>query len=88
MGTLNVLNAIHKYSNSACSVVIVTTDKVYENKEWDYSYREIDPLGGHDPYSASKAAAEIATQSWRSSFCGLNDFQRNDIFIATARAGT
>ena len=49
---------------------MVTTDKVYENREWEYGYRENDKLGGHDPYSASKAAAELAIDSWRKSFCG------------------
>ena len=56
---------------------MVTTDKVYENKNWDFSYRENDRLGGHDPYSASKAAAEIAIASWRSSFCGDLNHQTN-----------
>ena len=49
---------------------MVTTDKVYANKEWVHGYRENDRLGGHDPYSANKAATEIAINSWRSSFCG------------------
>jgi hypothetical protein len=53
-----------------CAVVMVTTVKVYANREWDYGYREEDRLGGHDPYSASKAAAELAIASWRLSFCG------------------
>ena len=47
-----------------CVAVFITTDKVYQNKEWSYSYREVDPLGGYDPYSSSKAAAEIAISSW------------------------
>ena len=54
---------------------MVTTDKVYENKEWIYGYREIDRLGGHDPYSASKAATEILVNSWRKSFCKLKKLQ-------------
>ena len=66
---------------------MVTTDKVYENQEWDYGYRENDRLGGHDPYSASKAAAEIAIASWRSSFCGRDNHQTPHLAIATARAG-
>ena len=66
---------------------MVTTDKVYENQEWDHSYRECDRLGGHDPYSASKAAAEIAIESWRRSFCGKEPHQNMNIAIATARAG-
>ena len=66
---------------------MITTDKVYENREWDYGYRENDRLGGHDPYSASKAAAELAIASWRSSFCGTAPHQTPHLRIATARAG-
>ena len=57
-GTINVLEAL-RHLNRPCAAVMVTTDKVYENREWEFGYREIDPLGGHDPYSSSKAAAEI-----------------------------
>ena len=84
-GSLHVLEAL-KSLNHPCSVM-VTTDKVYANREWDYGYREDDRLGGHDPYSASKAAAELAIQSWRSSFCGPGDHQTTNLLIATARAG-
>ena len=70
-----------------CSVVMVTTDKVYENQEWDYGHRESDRLGGRDPYSASKAAAELAIASWRDSFCGNSKHQTSQLAIATARAG-
>jgi CDP-glucose 4,6-dehydratase len=66
---------------------MVTTDKVYENREWAYGYREPDRLGGHDPYSASKAGAEIAIASWRASFCGSASHQTPHLRIATARAG-
>jgi CDP-glucose 4,6-dehydratase len=62
---------------------MVTTDKVYENREWEYGYRETDHLGGHDPYSASKAATEILCSSWRKSFFKPD----SEIRIATARAG-
>ena len=85
-GTLNILEAL-KALRQPCAVVIVTTDKVYENKEWGYGYRENDRLGGHDPYSASKAAAELAIASWRSSFCGFDKHQTPYLAIATARAG-
>ena len=61
-GSLHVLEALKPLQHS-CAVVMVTTDKVYENREWPYGYRESDRLGGHDPYSASKAAAEIAIAS-------------------------
>jgi CDP-glucose 4,6-dehydratase len=66
---------------------MVTTDKVYANREWEHGYRETDRLGGHDPYSASKAGAELAVQSWRSSFCGSGPHQTPHLRIATARAG-
>ncbi len=79
MGTINLLEAIRFLKK--CSVIIVTTDKVYDNDSWQYSYRENDYLGGSDPYSASKAAVEHATKSWRKSFF------KKDIQISTARAG-
>ena len=85
-GSLNLLEAL-KPLNKQCAVVMVTTDKVYENQEWVYGYREPDRLGGHDPYSASKAAAEIAIASWRASFCGTAPHQTPHLRIATARAG-
>ena len=86
MGTLNLLEALRQIQHP-CAVVIVTTDKVYENQEWNYGYREEDRLGGLDPYSASKAGAEIAISSWRSSFCGHSPHQNANLRIATARAG-
>jgi CDP-glucose 4,6-dehydratase len=85
-GSLHLLEAL-KPLQHPCAVVMVTTDKVYENQEWAYGYRERDLLGGHDPYSASKAAAEIAIASWRSSFCGPGAHQTPHLRIATARAG-
>jgi CDP-glucose 4,6-dehydratase len=82
MGTINLLEACKKLENH-CSVVVITTDKVYENKEWHYAYRENDMLGGYDPYSSSKAAVECLVSSWRRSF-----FQQpSNIKLATARAG-
>lgn len=85
-GSLNLLEAL-KPLQHPCAVVMITTDKVYENREWPYGYREPDRLGGHDPYSASKAAAEIAIASWRASFCGPALHQTRNLRIATARAG-
>lgn len=85
-GSLNILEGL-KTLQHHCAVVMITTDKVYENKEWVYGYRENDRLGGHDPYSASKAAAELAIASWRSSFCGQKAHQTPFLAIATARAG-
>ncbi|MFK8069127.1 MAG: CDP-glucose 4,6-dehydratase [Gammaproteobacteria bacterium] len=86
LGTLNVLEACRR-CNSVAAIVVVTTDKCYENKEWHWGYRETDPLGGYDPYSASKACAEIATNSWRMSFMGESGIDDNHIAVATARAG-
>ena len=85
-GSLHLLEAL-KPLGHRCAVVMVTTDKVYANREWDYGYREHDRLGGHDPYSASKAAAELAIASWRDSFCGAASHQTTHLAIATARAG-
>ena len=82
MRTANMLEAV-RHAPSVEAVVNVTSDKCYENKEWVHSYREADPLGGNDPYSASKAASEILTQSYTRSF--FND--KNSAAIASARAG-
>lgn len=82
MGTANILNAARDVHNLE-AVVVVTTDKCYENKEWVWGYREIDPLGGHDPYSASKGGSELVTASFRNSFFNLP----SSALIASARAG-
>jgi CDP-glucose 4,6-dehydratase len=79
-GTLSVLEAA-RMASPVKKVVVVTTDKVYRNNEWPWGYRETDALGGDDPYSASKAAAELATHSFAVSF------PRDGFSIATARAG-
>lgn len=81
IGTINILEAARN-SPSIRAIVAVTTDKCYENKEWAWGYRENDPLGGTDPYSASKAMAEIAIESYRKSF-----FAKNGPWVASARAG-
>lgn len=81
MGTAHVLEGMRQLKRP-CAAVIVTTDKCYENREWLHGYREEDPLGGHDPYSSSKAAAEIVTSAYRRSFYG-----GHPVRIATARAG-
>jgi CDP-glucose 4,6-dehydratase len=87
MGTLNVLEAI-KSCPSIKSVVIITTDKVYENKEWMYPYRENDALGGHDMYSSSKACSEILTQSYINSFLNVSQYRNtHETLISTVRAG-
>jgi len=82
MGTAHLLDALRD-ADQQCAVVIVTTDKVYENREWLHAYRETDRLGGHDPYSSSKAACELAVDSWRNSFFCSG----SPVRIATARAG-
>ena len=81
MGTVHLLEALRDLKKP-CAAVFVTTDKCYENREWVHGYREEDPLGGHDPYSSSKAVAEIAISSWRRSF-----FKNHPVKIASARAG-
>ena len=82
IGTVQVLEAC-RCTTSVRAVVVVTTDKCYENHEWPWGYRETDLLGGHDPYSASKAAAELVAASYRSAF--FQDDSRP--LLATARAG-
>jgi CDP-glucose 4,6-dehydratase len=84
MGTAHVLEAA-RVTSALRALVIVTTDKVYENREWPHPYREVDPLGGHDPYSASKAAAEIVAASYRASF--FTGETGHPARVATARAG-
>lgn len=88
MGSLNVLEAVRRESID-CIVVMVTTDKVYENVEWTYAYRETDALGGHDPYSASKACAEIVISSYQRSFfaAGLSLPGEPTIAVAIGRGG-
>jgi CDP-glucose 4,6-dehydratase len=86
MGTANVLEAARSLTNF-CAIVIVTTDKVYENIEEHYHYKETDRLGGYDPYSASKACAEIVTGSYRNSFFNPKYFDEHRKAVASARAG-
>lgn len=81
MGTVNVFECARSVSGVR-SVLNITTDKVYENKEWSWGYREIDPLDGYDPYSNSKSCSELVTHSYKKSF-----FDNMDIAISTARAG-
>ncbi len=86
MGTANLLEAVRK-SASVRAIVCVTTDKCYENLETGQSYRESDPLGGHDPYSSSKACAEIVVAAYRDSYFPLDRIGGHHVAIATARAG-
>lgn len=81
MGTVNVMEAV-RHTLSVKSFLNVTTDKVYENKEWEWGYRENEPLDGYDPYSNSKSCSELVTHSYKSSF-----FADGKVAISTARAG-
>jgi len=83
MGTAHVLEAI-RLSGHACTVVVITTDKCYENREWLHSYREEDAMGGYDPYSASKGCAELVVAAYRRSFFSSPD---SKVRLASARAG-
>jgi CDP-glucose 4,6-dehydratase len=86
MGTANLLEAI-RFTPQVKSVVVVTTDKCYENREWNWGYREIDHLGGYDPYSSSKACTEMVTAAYRSSFFNSDSYAKHGVAIASARAG-
>jgi CDP-glucose 4,6-dehydratase len=86
LGTANVLEAV-RLERARCAVVVVTTDKCYENREWPFGYRETDPVGGHDPYSASKAAAELVVESYRRSFFPPASLREHGVALASARAG-
>lgn len=86
MGTAHVLDAV-RLSGHACQVVVITTDKCYENREWLHSYREEDAMGGHDPYSASKGCAELVVASYRNSFFAGHGGQGPRVQVASARAG-
>lgn len=83
MGTVNLLDAVRSCP-TVRAVVVVTSDKAYENREWPHAYRETDSLGGHDPYSASKACAELVTAAYRASFFANGAHPAR---IGTARAG-
>ena len=89
MGTVNVMEAV-RCTSSVRSVVNVTTDKVYKNREWEWGYRENEELNGFDPYSNSKSCSELVTDSYKNSFFGGNTGLRNDggeIAVSTCRAG-
>lgn len=86
IGTSNILESVIPL-NKKCTVVCITTDKVYENKELDYHYKENDRLGGYDPYSASKAATETAINSFRNSFFNRKNYDSHQKAIVSARAG-
>lgn len=87
MGTVNILEAV-RHTDSIRSVVNVTTDKCYENKEWHWGYRENEAMGGYDPYSASKGCSELVTASYRQSFFNPQKYNTDhQVALASARAG-
>jgi CDP-glucose 4,6-dehydratase len=87
MGTVHILEAC-RITDSVRAVVIITSDKCYENREWIWGYRESDRLGGHDPYSASKGCAELVTAAYRRSFFPVKKYgETHEVLVASARAG-
>lgn len=86
MGTVHVLEAV-RHVPGVKSVVIVTTDKCYENHEWEWGYRENEAMGGYDPYSSSKGCAELVTAAYRRSFFNPSTYATHGVAIASARAG-
>lgn len=86
LGTANLLDAVRRLKKP-CTVVLITTDKVYENQEWIYPYRETDRLGGYDPYSASKACAELVINCYSQSFFSPDTYTSHHKGIAVGRAG-
>ncbi|MBN1548968.1 MAG: CDP-glucose 4,6-dehydratase [Syntrophaceae bacterium] len=87
MGTVNILEAARK-TDSVRAIVNITSDKCYENREWTWGYREIDSLGGYDPYSASKGCSELITSSWRNSFFNPRTYgSDHHVLLASGRAG-
>ncbi|WP_045213322.1 CDP-glucose 4,6-dehydratase [Desulfonatronovibrio magnus] len=87
MGTIHLFEACRKV-DTVRAIVNITSDKCYENREWVWGYRESDPMGGHDPYSASKGCAELVTSSWRNSFFHPDQYGRShQTLLASARAG-
>ena len=83
MASISILEAVRNFNKSKCNLVMITSDKCYENVEWEWGYKETDALGGSDPYSASKAASELAISSYFRSFFLANP----NVQLATARAG-
>lgn len=86
LGTVHLLEAI-RHLNCVRAVVNITSDKCYENKEWHWGYRESDRLGGHDPYSNSKACVELVTAAYRQSYFNPDNYNQHGCALATARAG-
>ena len=86
MGTVHLLEAVRR-TDSVRAVLIVTSDKCYENREWPWGYRENEPMGGYDPYSSSKGCAELVSAAYRNSYFNPDKYAEHGVAIATARAG-
>jgi CDP-glucose 4,6-dehydratase len=86
LGTVNVMEAV-RANRLRAGMVMVTSDKCYENREWLYGYRESDSIGGFDPYSASKGAADILISAWRNSFFNPKEIKTHGVRLASVRAG-
>ncbi|MBF0460511.1 MAG: CDP-glucose 4,6-dehydratase [Magnetococcales bacterium] len=86
MGTVHLLEAARQ-TPSVRAILNITTDKCYENREWHWGYRENEPLGGHDPYSSSKACSELVTAAYRNSFFPPQAYAQHGVALASARAG-
>jgi CDP-glucose 4,6-dehydratase len=86
MGTVHLLDAVRNIE-SICAVVIITSDKCYENKEWPWGYRENDYMGGYDPYSSSKGCAELVVSAYRSSYFNPTRYHEHGVAIGSVRAG-
>ncbi|MCP4424943.1 MAG: CDP-glucose 4,6-dehydratase [Chloroflexi bacterium] len=86
MGTAHILETVRQ-AQGVRVVVCITSDKCYQNNEWVWGYRENDPVGGHDPYSSSKGAAELIVAAYRDSYFSPNAFERHQVAIASTRAG-
>lgn len=86
LGTVNLLEAV-RTTPSVRAIVNVTSDKCYHNQEWEWGYRENEPMGGHDPYSSSKGCAELVTAAFRSSFFAPQHYDRHRVAVGSARAG-
>ncbi len=86
MGTIHLMESVRNLGFPT-TLIVITSDKSYENQEWLYGYREDDPLGGYDPYSASKGACEVMSASWRRSFFHPAHIDDHGVKLATARAG-
>lgn len=86
LGTVHLLEAVRQTSSTK-AIINVTSDKCYENKEWMWGYRENERLGGHDPYSSSKACSELVTQTFRDSFFPISKYDEHGVALASARAG-